>query len=145
MELVTVIRIWLTSRDLQKYAVTECRPSILLTRSCGLNRRQCKVVLKHPILCSYHFEVCLLRRRWVSPSFAPKFKQCIWRAYLNGQIANWITLTAQKFVVTGRYTFFLGDGYKKLTIHFWRWQIRASSYNWNKLTNQMQQFHKFFF
>jgi hypothetical protein len=25
----------------------------------------------------------------------------------------------------------------------WRWQVRASSYNSNKLTNQMQQFHKF--
>jgi hypothetical protein len=24
-----------------------------------------------------------------------------------------------------------------------RWQVRASSYNSNKLTNQMQQFHKF--
>ena len=25
----------------------------------------------------------------------------------------------------------------------WRWQVRASSYNSNKLTNQMQQFYKF--
>jgi hypothetical protein len=25
----------------------------------------------------------------------------------------------------------------------WRWQVRASSYNSNKLTNHMQQFHKF--
>jgi hypothetical protein len=24
-----------------------------------------------------------------------------------------------------------------------RWQVRASSYNLDKLTNQMQQFHKF--
>jgi hypothetical protein len=27
----------------------------------------------------------------------------------------------------------------------WRWQVRASSYNLNKLTNQMQQFYKFIF
>jgi len=27
---------------------------------------------------------------------------------------------------------------------FWRWQVCASSYSSNKLTNQMQQFHKFF-
>jgi hypothetical protein len=26
---------------------------------------------------------------------------------------------------------------------FWRWQVRALSYNSNKLTNQMQHFHKF--
>jgi len=26
---------------------------------------------------------------------------------------------------------------------FWRWQVRASSYNPNKLTIQMQQFYKF--
>jgi len=26
--------------------------------------------------------------------------------------------------------------------NIWRWQVRASSYNSNKLTNQMQQFHK---
>jgi hypothetical protein len=25
----------------------------------------------------------------------------------------------------------------------WRWQVRASSYNSNKLTNQLQQFYKF--
>jgi hypothetical protein len=25
----------------------------------------------------------------------------------------------------------------------WRWQVRASSYNSNKLTNQVQQFYKF--
>ena len=28
-------------------------------------------------------------------------------------------------------------------IHIWRWLVRASSYNSNKLTNQMQQFYKF--
>jgi len=27
--------------------------------------------------------------------------------------------------------------------YFWRWQVRASSHNSNKLTNQMQQFYKF--
>ena len=30
-----------------------------------------------------------------------------------------------------------------LCLSIWRWQVRASSYNSNKLTNQMQQFHKF--
>jgi len=30
-----------------------------------------------------------------------------------------------------------------VSVYFWRWQVRASSYNSNKLTNQIQQFHKF--
>jgi hypothetical protein len=31
----------------------------------------------------------------------------------------------------------------KRSLYVWRWQVRASSYNSNKLTNQMQQFQKF--
>jgi hypothetical protein len=42
----------------------------------------------------------------------------------------------------------LGFNIKLLVIHvlrdkLWRWQVRASSYNSNKLTNQMQHFYKF--
>ena len=33
--------------------------------------------------------------------------------------------------------------YTYSTLPVRRWQVRASSYNSNKLTNQMQQFHKF--
>jgi hypothetical protein len=31
----------------------------------------------------------------------------------------------------------------EINSYIWRWQVRASSYNSNKLTNQMQQFYKF--
>jgi hypothetical protein len=35
-----------------------------------------------------------------------------------------------------------GQHSSKLVV-IWRWQVRATSYNSNKLTNQMQQFYKF--
>jgi len=74
---------------------------------------------------SLHVSLCSLVDKI---SVYTSVKWLIFRTFISSVVTSWLQLKATDL---------------KCVLTIWRWQVRASSYNSNKLTNQMQQFHKF--